>query len=127
MGWQQQRSEMILVAAALALCSHLVGLTSAKEWAVHIDGDVDDLVAAHSLVNLGEVLPGSKIYHLALSGEGHSRAKRDLIHSSLEGHSAVKWVEKQDVLSRAKRMPVECYISTLPTENKIARYDVTLI
>ena len=121
MGWRQ-RSEMILVAVALAL-----QLTTAKEWAVHIDGDVDDLVAANSLVNLGEVLPGSKIYHLALSGEGHSRAKRDLVHSSLEGHPAVKWVEKQDVLSRAKRMPVECYISTLPTENKISRYEGTFV
>ena len=38
----------------------------AKDWAVHLKSEAaaSDLAARHHLENLGEVLPGSSIYHL---------------------------------------------------------------
>jgi len=110
---------MILLVAALAAAGATVA--SARDWAVHTD-NADELAEAHNLENLGEVLPNSKIYHLAMRGSEHThRAKRELIHESLTTHPQVRWVERQEVLARAKRMPVECYISTIPTEKKISR------
>ena len=61
---------MILLVAALAAAGATVA--SARDWAVHTD-NADELADAHNLENLGEVLPNSKIYHLAMRGSEHTQ------------------------------------------------------
>jgi len=115
---------MIPLATALLIAvASASSPVEAKDWAVHLKSEAaaSDLAARHHLENLGEVLPGSSIYHLvAKHNVGGRLHKRDLeeLHDVLINHPEVEWVEKQDVLSRTKRAPVDCYISTVATEKK---------
>jgi len=115
---------MIPLATALLIAvASASSPVEAKDWAVHLKSEAaaSDLAARHHLENLGEVLPGSNIYHLvAKHNDGGRLHKRDLeeLHDILINHPEVEWVEKQDVLSRTKRAPVDCYISTVATEKK---------
>ena len=71
---------------------------------------VRDFLARHFVSSLGRT---DKIFlYLFLFSSGGRLHKRDLeeLHDILINHPEVEWVEKQDVLSRTKRAPVDCYI-----------------
>mgnify|MGYP003310454088 CR=1 FL=1 len=82
------------------------------EWALHVeDGEIaaNALAERHNLINLGEVLPETNIYHFSLKKE--HRRKRSVGHLSniqklLEEASETKWVQHQAVLKRSKRNPM---------------------
>jgi len=107
------------------------------QWVVHIEGGVaaaEEVAAAHNMDNLGEVLPGSGIYHLK-----HRRlAKRSSIPhpSAISQHKAVRGAKQLKELRRTKRdgqgeenvrskrqaedknIRDFCFVSTIPTAEK---------
>ena len=111
-----------------------------EEWAIHVeDGETvaNTLAHRHNLLNLGEVLPESNIYHFALKHEHRGkRSVEDLssIHDSLNEAPETKWLEHQTSLKRSRRIPSplqkrqadrnlgrSCVISTVQTETKDSR------
>ena len=111
-------------------------VVNGEEWALHIeDGEqaANALATRHNLMNLGEVLPESNIYHFSLKHEHRGkRSAEDIseIHEALKVTPEIKWIEHQKVLKRSKRVPVDrkkrqagrtCVISTVANEEKESR------
>ena len=86
-------------------------IVNGEEWAIHVENGetaANALAHRHNLLNLGEVLPESNIYHLALKHEHRGkRSVEDLssIHDSLKEAPETKWLEHQTSLKRSRRIP----------------------
>ena len=116
------------------------GIVNGEEWALHVeDGETtaNQLANRYNLINLGEVLPESNIYHFSLKHENRKKRSSEYIsgiHELLKEAPEAKWIEHQTVLKRSKRIPMTrekrqadrnlgrtCVISTLQTTEKEAR------
>ncbi len=116
-------------------CAALSCRTSrADDWAVHVpDGrQVADLVAAeHGLVNVGEAVPDSNVFHFKRRRRSQRSTDDDVdeeeslsLHRRLSNHAAVSSAESQASLRRVKRAPTTnevCFINTLATESRESR------
>ena len=102
----------------LALLVATIVQSTCGEWVVKLKDPLTAKAVAdqHNLQNWGEVLPDSNLFHFATNG----RSKRET-HAALSDHPDVQWIEEQTPLKRTKRMPVDCFVSTVQTENKDSR------
>ena len=126
------RSESLSLLVAFTFLL-MVKTVTCEQWAVHVDNEnvAKVLAESHDLVNLGEVLPNSKIYHFAKKSHSRSKRSAEEVYEVLKSHSDVKWVEQQHVLRRTKRVPIHrgerqtvpgnCFVSTVRTSNKDSR------
>ena len=111
-----------------------------EQWALHVESGeaaANQLASRHNLVNLGEVLPESNIYHFSFKHEQRGkRSAEDIssIHELLKEAPETRWIEHQAILTRSKRVPMErekrqtgrdlgrtCVISTVQTDKKESR------
>ncbi len=81
---------------------------AAKDWVVrvHPGGVADKVAQEHDLVNLGEVVPDSGLYHFRDDRKRKRRSPGDL-EASLTSHPHVAEAEAQTTsLKRVKRIPL---------------------
>ena len=123
----------------IVLLCYFIQASLADNWAVEVplgQARADKIAQEHDLVNRGEVIPDTNIFHFALDKTG--RSKRDLvdldeINAKLVVHSEVANINHQsDVLNRVKRYPVPedelrqarqsgsevCFINTVADEGR---------
>ncbi len=127
---------------ALAAVALLLPPAQSSDWAVRLEAgaDADALAARTGLVNAGEAVPDSGVYHFKLPRSGR-RSRREAAALSeratavLSGHDQVAEVEHQDTpLVRVRRIPVPfpqsasgssppelCFLNTEATSEREAR------
>ncbi len=125
----------------LAVCA-LAEVSLASDWAVEVAAGreaADALAAEAGLVNVGEAIPDSNIFHFRLPEDHRRRSKRaaDDADSALLSHPSVSSLERQsEPLVRVRRVPVPvpvpqssssgsnselCFLNTEATEKEAAR------
>jgi len=98
-------------ATAVVSVALVITLSRAEDWAVHLDdqADANEVAEAHGLMNAGEVIPDSGVYHFRLPAEARRR-KRSVhdgaeIAHQLRAHPSIHVAEEQESLVRVKRAP----------------------
>jgi hypothetical protein len=110
-----------LTAAVVLLA---VAPTFAEDWAVHVkeDADPDAVAASLGLVNAGEVVPESNVFHFRLPQTAQSRRRKRspgetaATSDQLRAHPEVALAQEQESLVRVKRAPPSTRLARAPEE-----------